>query len=208
MMRAASSVWINSTAVSVLISPRDQRCSTRMVKKLTPDFFIKVLSGARACSEIMPFNYAERVPARLTALAAATLGPGTPRTSTNFSRADGTRTLRRIRISAYGERCGYRRLWIHYHIRYTIIGATSTRDSIHEQGLFGWPRFGGLLLVGTQTHAHHAVASVYDLNKEVVLEGQLTKLNFVNPHPNMLVAVRTPMALSRSGRSRPLRSRT
>ena len=48
---------------------------------------------------------------------------------------------------------------------------------------------GGLLVVGSQTQAHHAVASVYDLNKEVVLEGQLTKLNFVNPHPNMLVAV-------------------
>ena len=48
---------------------------------------------------------------------------------------------------------------------------------------------GGLFVVGTQTQAHHAVASVYDLNKEVVLEGQLTKLNFVNPHPNMLVAV-------------------
>jgi hypothetical protein len=48
---------------------------------------------------------------------------------------------------------------------------------------------GGLLVIGTQTQAHHAVASVYDLNKEVVLEGQLTKLNFVNPHPNMLVAV-------------------
>jgi len=48
---------------------------------------------------------------------------------------------------------------------------------------------GGLLVVGSQTQAHHAVASVYDLNKEVVLEGQLTKLNFVNPHPNLLVAV-------------------
>ena len=48
---------------------------------------------------------------------------------------------------------------------------------------------GGLLTVGTELQAHHAVASVYDLNKEIVLEGQLTKLNFVNPHPNMLVAV-------------------
>lgn len=48
---------------------------------------------------------------------------------------------------------------------------------------------GGLWVVGTQAQAHHAVASVYDLNKEIVLEGQLTKLNFVNPHPNMLVAV-------------------
>ena len=53
----------------------------------------------------------------------------------------------------------------------------------------GFAAFGGLLLVGTQTQAHHAVASVYDLNKEVVIEGQLTKLNFVNPHPNLLVAV-------------------
>ena len=48
---------------------------------------------------------------------------------------------------------------------------------------------GGLLTVGTELQAHHAVASVYDLNKEIVLEGQLTKLNFVNPHPSMLVAV-------------------
>jgi hypothetical protein len=48
---------------------------------------------------------------------------------------------------------------------------------------------GGLLTVGAQLQAHHAVAGVYDLNKEIVLEGQLTKLNFVNPHANMLVAV-------------------
>ena len=53
----------------------------------------------------------------------------------------------------------------------------------------GSAAMGALLMVGSQTQAHHAVASVYDLNKEVVLEGQLTKLNFVNPHPNMLVAV-------------------
>jgi hypothetical protein len=48
---------------------------------------------------------------------------------------------------------------------------------------------GGFLAIGAQIQAHHAVAGVYDLNKEIVLEGQLTKLNFVNPHANMLVAV-------------------
>jgi hypothetical protein len=48
---------------------------------------------------------------------------------------------------------------------------------------------GGLLAVGAQLQAHHAVAGVYDLNKEIVIEGQLMKLNFVNPHANMLVAV-------------------
>jgi hypothetical protein len=47
----------------------------------------------------------------------------------------------------------------------------------------------GVLVLGTQAQAHHAVAGVYDLNKEIVLEGQLTKLNFVNPHPSMHVAV-------------------
>ena len=56
----------------------------------------------------------------------------------------------------------------------------------------GLVALGGLLTVGADLQAHHAVASVYDLNKEVVIEGQLTKLNFVNPHPNMLVAVPNP----------------
>jgi hypothetical protein len=56
----------------------------------------------------------------------------------------------------------------------------------------GLVALGGLLTVGADLQAHHAVASVYDLNKEVVIEGQLTKLNFMNPHPNMLVAVPNP----------------
>ena len=51
---------------------------------------------------------------------------------------------------------------------------------------------GGFLLVGAEVQAHHAVASVYDLNKEVVLQGQLTKLNFVNPHSNLHLAVPNP----------------
>ena len=40
----------------------------------------------------------------------------------------------------------------------------------------------GFLTAGVGVQAHHAVAGVYDLNKEVVLEGRLKKLNFVNPH--------------------------
>ena len=51
---------------------------------------------------------------------------------------------------------------------------------------------GGFLMVGAELQAHHAVASVYDLNKEVVLQGQLTKLNFRNPHSNLLFAVPNP----------------
>jgi hypothetical protein len=30
---------------------------------------------------------------------------------------------------------------------------------------------------------------VYDLNKEIVLEGRLKKLNFVNPHANIVLSV-------------------
>src|SRR6476646_5972789 len=45
------------------------------------------------------------------------------------------------------------------------------------------------LTVGVGLQAHHAVAGVYDLNKEVVLEGKLVKLNFTNPHSSIVLAV-------------------
>ena len=47
----------------------------------------------------------------------------------------------------------------------------------------------GLLLVGAELQAHHAVAGVYDLNKEIVLEGRLQKLNYRNPHANLILEV-------------------
>jgi hypothetical protein len=47
-------------------------------------------------------------------------------------------------------------------------------------------------MVGAEVQAHHAVAGVYDLNKEIVLEGELTKLNFVNPHASLHLAVANP----------------
>ncbi len=53
---------------------------------------------------------------------------------------------------------------------------------------------GGVLMAGVMTagralQAHHAVAGVYDLNKEVVLEGRLKKLNFTNPHASIELSV-------------------
>jgi hypothetical protein len=49
----------------------------------------------------------------------------------------------------------------------------------------------GFLLVGVTVglQAHHAVAGVYDLNKEIVLEGRLKKLNFTNPHASIELEV-------------------
>jgi uncharacterized protein DUF6152 len=42
---------------------------------------------------------------------------------------------------------------------------------------------------GVALKAHHAVAGIYDLNKEVVLEGRLKKLNFTNPHASIELEV-------------------
>jgi hypothetical protein len=47
----------------------------------------------------------------------------------------------------------------------------------------------GSLMAGVAVQAHHAVAGIYDLSKEVVLEGKLKKLNFVNPHANIVLSV-------------------
>ena len=47
----------------------------------------------------------------------------------------------------------------------------------------------GLVLAGVSLQAHHAVAGIYDLNKEVVLDGKLKKLNFVNPHASIVLTV-------------------
>ena len=46
-----------------------------------------------------------------------------------------------------------------------------------------------IVIAGGTLQAHHAVAGVYDLNKEIVLEGRLKKLNFVNPHANIELSV-------------------
>ena len=46
-----------------------------------------------------------------------------------------------------------------------------------------------LITTGAILQAHHAVAGVYNLNKEIVLEGRLKKLNFVNPHANIELSV-------------------
>ena len=38
--------------------------------------------------------------------------------------------------------------------------------------------------------AHHSVAGVYDLHKEVILAGALKKLNFTNPHSSIELTVK------------------
>ncbi len=50
----------------------------------------------------------------------------------------------------------------------------------------------GVLMVGASVglQAHHSVAGVYDLHKEVVLVGELKKLNFTNPHSSIELTVK------------------
>ena len=55
--------------------------------------------------------------------------------------------------------------------------------------IMGLVALSGLLMVGAGLQAHHAVAGVYDLNSEMVLEGRLKKLNFTNPHASIELSV-------------------
>ena len=59
----------------------------------------------------------------------------------------------------------------------------------------------GFLMAGVTVglQAHHAVAGVYDLNKEIVLQGGLKKLNFTNPHASIELTVPNPDGTSRIG---------
>ncbi len=47
----------------------------------------------------------------------------------------------------------------------------------------------GFLMAGVGLQAHHSVAGVYDLHKEVILVGALKKLNFTNPHSSIELTV-------------------
>jgi hypothetical protein len=55
--------------------------------------------------------------------------------------------------------------------------------------LIGLIAVAGLASVGGELQAHHAVAGVYDLNTEIVLEGRLQKMNYRNPHANLILEV-------------------
>jgi hypothetical protein len=48
----------------------------------------------------------------------------------------------------------------------------------------------GFLMAGVGLQAHHSVAGVYDLHKEVILVGALKKLNFTNPHSSIELTVK------------------
>jgi len=43
----------------------------------------------------------------------------------------------------------------------------------------------------TSTYAHHSIAGVYDTNRAVTIEGVVAQFHFVNPHPFVIVEVKS-----------------
>jgi hypothetical protein len=52
--------------------------------------------------------------------------------------------------------------------------------------LFGWLLASGVL------QAHHSLAGVYDMRKEMELTGAVEKVQFVNPHGSLVIGVKNP----------------
>jgi Family of unknown function (DUF6152) len=47
----------------------------------------------------------------------------------------------------------------------------------------------GFVLCGPNVRAHHSIAAVYDGSKQVKVEGVVTRFQFTNPHPILIVDV-------------------
>jgi Family of unknown function (DUF6152) len=50
----------------------------------------------------------------------------------------------------------------------------------------------GWLMGSGSLQAHHSLAGVYDMKKETELSGSVAKIQFVNPHGSLVVAVKNP----------------
>ena len=47
-----------------------------------------------------------------------------------------------------------------------------------------------IALMGAAAHAHHSIASIYDVSQRVSIEGIVVQFQFVHPHPLLLIDVR------------------
>jgi len=50
----------------------------------------------------------------------------------------------------------------------------------------------GWLMASISLQAHHSLAGVYDMKKETELSGAVEKVQFVNPHGSLTIAVKNP----------------
>src|SRR5690349_15316929 len=56
----------------------------------------------------------------------------------------------------------------------------------------------GYLVAGVALQAHHSLAGVYDMKKETELSGSVEKVQFVNPHGSLTIAVKNADGTSTS----------
>ena len=52
------------------------------------------------------------------------------------------------------------------------------------------PCAAAIALLGAAAHAHHSIASIYDVSRSVSIEGIVVRFQFVHPHPFLLIDVR------------------
>jgi len=50
----------------------------------------------------------------------------------------------------------------------------------------------GWLMAGGSLEAHHSLAGVYDMKKEMEMSGSVEQIKFVNPHGSLSIAVKNP----------------
>jgi len=50
----------------------------------------------------------------------------------------------------------------------------------------------GWLMAGWPLQAHHSLAGVYDMKKEMEMSGSVEQIKFVNPHGSLSIAVKNP----------------
>src|SRR5262245_29598820 len=65
-------------------------------------------------------------------------------------------------------------------------GAAMSGRTVGGVVLCGW-----MLTVGS-LQAHHSLAGVYDMHKEAEVKGSVEKIQFVNPHGSLTLAVKNP----------------
>ena len=63
----------------------------------------------------------------------------------------------------------------------------------------------GWLMAGSALQAHHSLAGVYDMKKESEIAGSVEKVQFVNPHGSLTLAVKNPDGTSTNWVSRSAR---
>jgi Family of unknown function (DUF6152) len=50
----------------------------------------------------------------------------------------------------------------------------------------------GWLMASGSLEAHHSLAGVYDMKKEMEMSGSVEQIKFVNPHGSLSIAVKNP----------------